>query len=418
MSEFELRRSKLFSKLQDNSCAVIFSGVSKNSNSDATLPFVVNKNFYYLTGITQEASVLLLVKSFGEEKAYLFIEPHDPVKEKWFGKRLTNEEAIAISDIKNINSTQVLDSILSLVLTKEGSEYGSISSLYLDLTPEIKIGEGKYTTDLAQIMKEKYPEVEVLDIFNILTELRMVKSNFEVEEIKKAINLTEKGLNQMILNMQVGKYEYALADIFEFYGRSHDRAGLAFPTIIASGKNATILHYPTQNERIGENELVLFDLGYDHNLYCADISRTYPVSGKYEGKGRLIYEAVLNCNKALIEYAKAGLKLIDLQNFAVEFLTNECLRLRLITNKEDIRKYYYHSCSHHLGLDTHDIAIREKPLEPGNIITIEPGLYFAEYNVGVRIEDDVLITEGKAINLSSNIIKEIEDIERVFAMKK
>ena len=161
----------------------------------------------------------------------------------------------------------------------------------------------------------------------------------------------------------------------------------------------------------------MFDLGYSHKGYCADISRTYPISGTFSEVQRSIYEAVLNCNKALIEYAKPGLTLLDLQNFASDFLRAECIRLGLIEVEEDIRKYYYHSCSHHLGLDTHDACVRNLPLEPGNVITIEPGLYFANHGVGVRVEDDILITSTGAENLSIGIQKEIGEIERLFKMK-
>lgn len=417
MSEFTLRREKLFSKMKDNSCAVIFSGVSKISNEDAFLPFEVNRNFYYLTGIKQEGSVLLLVKGLGEEKTYLFIDEYNELKEKWTGKKLTPSEASEISNIENINSNKTLDTFLSLVLTKEANEYGNINSVYLDLSPEIKIEERTSTQDLKEGINKKHSDVEVIDIKPILTELRMVKSMEEVENIRKAIKLTGNAINYLLLNMKVGQYEYSLADMFEFYGREHDRAGLAFSTIVAAGKNAVILHYPQQNDRISENEAVLFDLGFEHNLYCADISRTFPISGEFTEKQRRIYSAVLACNKALIEYAKPGLTLKDLQSYAVEFLKNECLRLHLIEKPEDIIKHYYHSCSHHLGLDTHDCANRELPLEVGNVITIEPGLYFAEDGIGVRIEDDVLITPTGAENLSKDIIKEIDDIERLFKMK-
>jgi Xaa-Pro aminopeptidase len=340
------------------------------------------------------------------------------LKEKWTGKKLTNEEASSISGIVNINSNKTLDTFSSLILAKENNEYGVINNIYLDLAPEIKIEERTSTKDLADAIKKKYLEIEILDIKPILTRLRMIKSKEEIENIKEAIRLTGNGINYLLLNMKPGQYEYHLADVFEFYGREHDRHGLSFPTIVGSGVNATILHYPQQTCRIEDNTLVLFDLGFEHNLYCADISRTFPISGEFSLKQRKIYSAVLECNKALIEYAKPGLKISDLQSYAVEFLKNECLRLGLINDPNDILKHYYHNCSHHLGLDTHDCSDRDIPLEPGNVITIEPGLYFKEDGIGVRIEDDILITSIGCENLSIDIIKEIDDIERIFRMKQ
>lgn len=417
MAEFTLRRTKLFQKMKENSCALIFAGVSKIANEDAFLPFVINKNFYYLTGIEQEGSVLLLVKSLGEEKTYLFIEEYSEFKEKWTGKRLTAEEARDISSINNINYKNTLDSFLSLVLTNENNQYGAIDTLYLDLSPEILIQESTSTKDLSIGVSKKMPHITVENIKPILTRLRMVKSDEEVENIRKAIALTANGINNLILNLKANMFEYSLADTFEFYGRQNGRSKLSFPSIVASGKNSTCLHYPSQNDVLRDGDVILFDLGYAYKYYCADISRTYPINGTFSDKQRKIYEAVLHCNKALIEYARAGLTLKDLQEYASNFLRSECLRLKLIKEDEDIRKYYYHSCSHHLGLDTHDCADRDLPLEPGNVITIEPGLYFIEDGIGVRIEDDILITENRSENLSIDILKNIEDIERLFKMK-
>lgn len=417
MNEFEIRRNRLLDRMDENSVCLLFSGVSKIKSEDSTYPFLSNRHFYYLTGIEQENSMLILIKGICENHVYLFVDEYNEIKEKWTGKRLTFDEARYISGVNNVNSTNALDSILSLALVKEDNQYGAISTLYLDLSPEIKIRESTSTNELANAIRKKYSHLEVKNIYEDITRLRMIKSKFEVDSIKEAIKITQQGINNLIINMKVGQYEYFLADNFEFYGRSHNRTNLAFDTIVASGKNALCLHYPTQNSQIKGDDLVLFDLGFAHKGYAADISRTYPISGTFNEIQRDIYEAVLNCNKALIEYAKPGLTLLDLQNFASDFLRSECIRLGLMDESEDIRKYYYHSCSHHLGLDTHDCAIRSLPLEPGNVITIEPGLYFANHGIGVRVEDDILITSTGAENLSIGIQKEINDIERLFKMK-
>lgn len=417
MTEFELRREKLIDRMSENSVCLLFSGVPKIRSEDSEYPFLSNRNFFYLTGIEQENSVLLIIKGISERHIYLFVDEYNETKEKWTGKKLTFDDARHISGINNINSTNTLDSILTLALAKNGNQYGAINKLYLDLSPEIKIKESTSTKELAVAISKTHPHIEVANIYDDITALRMIKSKYEVECIKDAIRLTQQGINNLIINMKPGQFEYSLADQFEFYGRTHNRAGLAFDTIVAGGKNALCLHYPTQDCQIHNNELVLFDLGYSLKGYRADISRTYPISGVFSIIQRNIYEAVLNCNKALIGFAKPGLTLIDLQNFASDFLRSECIRLGLIDEKEDIRKYYYHSCSHHLGLDTHDACHRQMPLEAGNVITIEPGLYFANYGVGVRIEDDVLITATGCENLSASIHKEITDIEHLFKMK-
>ena len=417
MNELDKRRENLFAMMKENSVAIIYSGVSKIASEDETYPFVVNNSFFYLTGITQEHSALMMVKGLGEKKCYLFIDEYNEVKEKWIGRRLTFDEAEQLSGLSNVYSSDNFSNMLDLALTNSDNQYGAITTLYLDLTPEIKISDAQSTIMLRDELEAKYPQLATLDIKPFITSLRMVKSPFEVEQIRDAIAATNLGINKLILSLRPGLMEYELADIFEFFGRSQNRSKLAFPTIIASGKNATCLHYPTQNCAVREEDLILFDLGYKSNGYCADISRTFPVNGKFSGNGKKIYEAVLNCNKAVIEYAHAGLTIADLQEYAKTFLKNECVRLELLDEEDDIRRVYFHNVSHHLGLDTHDASNREKPLEEGNIITVEPGLYFADLGIGVRIEDDVLIHESSSEVLSAGIPKEIEDIEKLFRTK-
>ena len=416
MIELESRRRKVFDQMKDNSIAIFFSGVSKIASEDEYLPFCVNKNFFYLTNIKQEHSALLLIKGIGERREYLFVDPYSELKEKWTGKRLTVDAASAISDIKNIYTTDNFETILSLALANDKNQYGDIDCIYLDLSsPEQKLKDDFFMRDLFMKLKIDYTNKEIVDVYPILRDLRMVKSQAEVEAIVKAIEKTNNGISYLVNKVGPGYMEYELADNFEMYGRSHDRTPLAFSTIIAGGKNATCLHYPTQNDSLKNDDLVLFDLGFAYEGYSADISRTFPVSGKFNELQRTVYEAVLNCNKAVIAYAKPGLTLKDLQEYATEFLKQQCIKYKLMDPTDDIRNYYYHSVSHHLGLDTHDISLREKPLEKGNVITVEPGLYFAKFGIGVRIEDDVLITMDGAVSLSKNIVKEVDEIERLMA---
>lgn len=413
MLELVNRRANLFEKMKENSVAIIFGGVAKTSSEDEFLPFVVNRNFYYLTNIEQEDSILVLVKSFAEKRAYLFVQEYSELKEKWTGKRLTNDQANQISSIQNVYSLNNFDNILNLILDKNVAQYGNINNIYLDFTKEQKIGEGKYIEDFKQELLDKYGEHNVEDIYPLIRDLRMIKSSYEVENIVKAINVTNSAIMNSVRSMHVGMKEYELSDSFEYYGKTNGRHGLAFPSIVANGKNATCLHYPTQTDTLKDGDLVQFDVGLRNEMYCADISRVYPVNGRFNELQKAIYTAVLNCNKAVIRYAKPGLTIKDLQDYTIEFLKAECIRLKLMPKDDDIRKYYYHNISHHLGLDTHDISLREKPLEPGNVITVEPGLYFANYGIGIRIEDDVLIREGSNEVLSSGVRKEIEDIEQI-----
>ena len=420
MSSIDLHRKNVFERMPEGSIMVVFAGAPKIASGDEDLPFVINKNFFYLTDISQENSILMFIKTLTDKKTYLFVDENDPVKEKWYGKKLTVEEAKNISGLNDVFLTKEFESILSLTLTNVNNQYGFINKLYLDLSPEIKVKENTPTSILAEELKEKYPHIEIVDLMPLLTSLRVIKDSDEIERLQEAIDITNNGLNDLILHVEPGQKEFEVSDRFEFYGRSHGRKDLSFSTIVASGKNACILHYPVaiQNEKIGPEDLILCDLGFQSRGYHADITRTYPVSGKFTPLQRKIYQAVLNCNKAAIEYAKPGISLRDLQDFTVNFLRNECIKEKLMEENDDIRKYYYHSISHHLGLDTHDVGGRDTLLEPGQVITIEPGLYFANYGIGVRVEDDILITNERPIVLSSGIKKEIEDIEKLFAAKE
>lgn len=418
MIELESRRKEVFKQMKENSVAIFFSGVSKVSSGDEFLPFCVNKNFFYLTNIEQEHSALMLIKAIGEKRTYLFVDPYNELKEKWTGKRLTLDSASYISDIKTVYSTENFETMLSLALSNDNNQYGNIDCIYLDLSsPEQKLKDKFFMDDLAMKLKIDYSDKEIVDIYQVLRDLRMVKSPLEIQNIVKAIERTNNGIAYILRQLKPGAVEHELSDYFEIYGRLHDRTKLAFPTIVAAGKNATCLHYPSQNDVIKENDLVLFDLGYRYDQYSADISRTYPVNGKFSGMQASVYEAVLAANKAVIKFAKAGLTIKDLNDLAIETLKSECVRLGLMNKDEDIVNYYFHCVSHHLGLDTHDIAIREKPLEKGNVITVEPGLYFAKYGIGVRIEDDVMINEDGVIVLSKNIAKEMDEIERLMSKR-
>lgn len=415
MGEFNSRREKLFDALPDNSISLVYSGVSKIISEDEYYQFYSNRNFFYLTGIEQENSILMLVKTPGERKAFLFLDEYNELKERWTGKRLTFDHATEISELENVYSNQTFESMLDMALSKEKMMYGNIENLLIDLSDELKIKQNYSTQLLAKDLEEKYPHLKVGNLYPYIVELRLVKSDLEIRQLEEAINATSTGINAMLLNLKPGVVEHELSDLFEYYGKTHNRRKLSFGTIVGTGKNATTLHHPISQQEgvIKEGDLVLFDLGYQYNGYCADISRTFPVSGVFSDYQRKVYEAVLNCNKAVIDYIKPGLSIPELQEYAISVLKKEGLRLGIIKDEEEITKLYIHNVSHFLGLDTHDVGERKRKLVPGNVITVEPGLYIVDKGVGVRIEDDVLVTETGSRCLSKGIKKEIDDIEKM-----
>jgi Xaa-Pro aminopeptidase len=416
--EFTERRNKLFKEIEDNSVVVMYAGVAKKYSEDETLPYTANRNFYYLTNIEQEGSIYLLAKCDGILKEFLFISEYNEVNEKWTGKRLTSDEASKLSGIENVLGLDIFSAKLDMFISGKDKTYGFYTHLYLDLDSELKIGDDLYTVQLANSLSLNYTNIEIRNVYPILMKLRMVKSPQEIEEFKEAISKTNIGLKKIMMSLKPGMFEYQISSLFYYTIQSYDYSTLSFPTICASGVHATVLHYPTPVGRINDGECLQLDLGSKNNGYCADISRVYPVNGKFTELQKKIYNIVLGCNKAVITWIKPGVTIKELQEKTIDFLANGCLNAALIKNKEDIKNYYFHNISHHIGLDTHDISRRDLPLVAGNIISDEPGLYFKELGIGIRIEDDILVTEEGSYNLSGNIIKEISDIEKAMLFRK
>lgn len=418
VKEFKDRRNKLYSLLEDNSVLILYAGVAKKLSADEDYEFLANRNFYYLTNIEQEGSILLAIKSDQIITEFLFVSEYDENKEKWTGIRLTSEEACKKSGITNVLYLNTFEAQLAMILNKSLHTFGRFENIYLDLDSEIKVSERTTTREVMEKMQEKYQELKFFDVYRTICDLRGVKTAQEVEEVKEAVAKTKIGLNNIIKTLQPGMFEYQLSALFKYTISDFDNSDLSFPTICATGKNAIILHYPNGKSKIEAGDLVLFDLGAKNNGYCGDISRTFPASGRFSELQRTIYEIVLGCNKMIIKSVKPGITLKELQQKAVDYMARKCLEANLIKSLEEIRKVYYHSVSHHIGLDCHDPMNMTTPLVSGNIISDEPGLYFKELGIGVRIEDDILVTDDGCYCLSGNIIKEVNDIEKAMLYKE
>lgn len=403
MHDFKGRRARLTNELKDNSALLLFSGVEIKKSADGVFDFEVNKNFYYLTGINQENSILLISKVKGKVKEVLFTLDYDPLQAVWTGRRYTKAEAIALSGVTNHEVTSSFDLYFANIDE-------DIKTIYLDLEPGILTNTGKETKTYGILLAAQH-DYHIENIYNHIIRMRMVKDDYEVSLIKDSIHLTAKALKEAIKSIKAGMYEYEVAAIFE-YGIKKHHGKLGFNTIAASGENGVILHYPHLDAKLKDGDLLLLDLGGHNNMYTADISRTVPVNGKFSDLQKKLYEIVLGANKAVIAYAKPGKTLLDLQEYTKEYLKNELVKAKLMTSDEPITNYYYHGVSHHLGLDTHDPGERSLPLAKGHVITVEPGLYFAKHGIGIRVEDNILITDDGAINLSIEIPKEIKDISQ------
>jgi Xaa-Pro aminopeptidase len=400
-------RNNLYETLEDQSLLVLFAGKAPQKSADYDYKFVPNRNFYYLTGIEEPNIIFLAHKTGDKVEEYLFIEEADPLLEKWIGKSISKEEAEEVSGINNIQFIDQFESLLSRILFSVQT-----FNLYLDLERRELDSITTKAQQFACKIKENYPHLHIINAYPEISELRLYKKPEEIEKLKKAIDITHKGILNLISNAKPVMKEYQLEAYFDFTLKSEGVKDHSFNTIVASGKNGTVLHYENNDATIEDGSLVLLDLGAQFEYYNADISFTFPVNGKFSETQKTYYNIVLKALRETTQLIKPGLPFAKLNEHTKKILTEECIKVGLIKEEYEISNYYYHSVSHFLGLDTHDVGrYKDIILKPGMVLTIEPGLYIEEEGIGIRIEDDVLVTEEGHEVLSKDIIRSVEEIE-------
>ena len=398
-------RRRFLEQLEDDAVCVLFSGMPYRKSADSFYPFYGDRNFYYLTGIEQEGSALVIRKKNGRTvRLTLCVMTCDRNSERWNGLRLTRSEASRISGIYDTGFSEGLDSILRKVLE------GYSGKLYIDSNCSVTSNVW-----LASIIDSDYPDLQKVDTLPVFSSLRAVKSEYEISMIRKAAQITGKGIEAIYRNIRPGMTEYQAAALFEYIVKCEGAGEPAFDTIVASGSNFNYLHYPQLSDVIRAGDLVLLDLGAKWEGLCSDISRAFPASGRFSELQLKVYRAVRECQETAFSMIRPGVTIKEVnlacRNKAAEILTE----FRVIHRPEDVVNYYWHNVSHHLGFDVHDIISRDKVLEAGMVITVEPGIYIPEWNVGLRIEDDVLVTESGCENLSAEIPREPEEIEALMS---
>ena len=407
MNQYSNRRQKVIKSLPSNGAVIIFSGRAPMCSEDEAYPFSVNKNFYYLTGLEKEDMALLMYSIDGITREILFIQPYDEKLARWVGGRMSKQEARDVCEIEDIRDYENLDNVVSSLMNSARRDNNF--KFYFDLWQYYMNQESSSASQYAKKLQDIYPGVVIKDIYPVLTHLRLIKDEYEISCIRKAIHTTNMGIQQMMRSAKPGINEMTMEGVFDFVLRQSLCKETAFKTIAASGERATILHYSDNNQLMKDGELFLCDLGATYNQYKADISRTFPVNGKFSERQKEIYQIVLNAQKIVQDNARVGIKIKDLNQMVIDYYKIELPKHGL---NEDVSEYYFHGCSHHLGLDTHDVdGGLGATLEAGMVITNEPGLYISSEGIGIRIEDDLLITGTGAEVLSSEIIKEINEIE-------
>lgn len=391
---------------------ILFSGAPVHISADAYHHFEANRHFFYLTGLRRDNMALVMFKQGDASRTVLYIEEADPHAERWTGKMVTAAEAKQIADIEEVHYIDRFQTEINFILN------GSfINTCYFDCYRHGTEDLPDFNLAKAQEFAAAHPGITVRSIWPVISKLRMYKDADEISMMQKAVDITDQALQHVMKTLEPGMKEYQAQANYEYMVHYLGAEGPSFPTIAGSGKNGTMLHYETNRETCKDGSLLLLDLGVKYDGYCSDITRTYPVNGKFTDRQRSVYHVVLEANKEVARCAKPGMTTRDLNDICKKVLAKGCMDLGLIEEEGQLGKYYMHGVSHHLGIDVHDVTIAGEKLGPGSVITNEPGLYIDEWEIGIRIEDDLLITEEGCVVLSKDIIKEPDEIEAFMAAR-
>lgn len=417
---FIQNRKRFIAEMQPNSIAVFNSNDEVTTNGDQLHRFWQNSDLYWLTGIEQEDTMLVLYPDNPDPKyreVLVLVRPQE-LKEKWDGKRLRANEGTAISGIKTIVWLDTLEALLQAWIHTADNIYLNTNENDRKATHLFDTRDYRYIRQ----MKERFPLHNYLRAAKIIKNLRAIKTSYEIEVTQQAIDITEKAFRKVLGFIQPGVMEYEIeAEILHtFLSNRADRE--AYGSIIASGDRARTLHYVSNNAECKDGELVLMDFGAHYGGYCADLTRTVPVNGKFTERQKEVYNACLHLHNYAKSILKPGISIVDYTEKVGDEATEIFKRIGLLTesdikneDKENraYRKYLYHGISHHLGIDVHDLGTRIEPIQEGMLFTIEPGIYIEEEQMGIRIENNVWITKDGNVDLMKNIPITVEEIEQL-----
>lgn len=415
-------RKRFTDKMQPNSIAIFVSNDEFPSNGDAIHSFKQNSDLYWLSGVEQEDSMVILYPNNPDPKyreVLVLVRPNE-MKEKWDGKRLRANEATEISGMQTIVWLDSIDALLQ-------GWIHLADTIYLDSNENDRKASLVRSRDYRFIdgMKSRYPLHNYARAARILKDLRGIKTKEEVEVIQKAIDITDLTFRRLLGFIKPGVMEYEIeAEIVHSF-LSNRATGEAYGSIIASGDRARTLHYVSNNQECKDGELVLMDFGAAYGGYNADLTRTIPVNGKFTRRQKTVYNACLHLHNYAKSILKPGISIVDYTDLVGEEATQQFLKIGLL-RKSDVknedkenrayRKYLYHGISHHLGIDVHDLGTRTEPIKAGMVFTVEPGIYIQEEQMGIRIENNLWITKNGHIDMMKNIPITVEEIEAL--MKK
>lgn len=420
---FIQNRKRFVEQMDKNAIAIFNSNDELPANGDALHRFKQNADLYWLTGIEQEDSMLILFpgNTDAQYREVLVLVRPNALKEKWDGHRLRKNEATAISGINTIVWLDSLESIL------QGWIHAA-DTIYLNTNENDRKANWVPVRDYryAELMQQRFPLHQYKRSAKILKSLRAIKSPLEIEVMQQAIDITENAFRRVLKFIKPGVAEYEIEAEIQHSFLSQRGTGPAYSSIIASGDSARILHYIENNKACNDGELVLMDFGAEYGGYCADLTRTVPVNGRFTRRQKTVYNACLHLHQYAASILKPGISIIDYTEKVGDEATVIFQKIGLL-KKSDIknedpdnrayRKYLYHGISHHLGIDVHDLGTRTEPIKAGMVFTVEPGIYIEEEKMGIRIENNFWITKNGNKDLMKNIPITVEDIEDAMKQK-
>jgi Xaa-Pro aminopeptidase len=400
-SSYHVRnRQNLKECLAGSFLVLLAAGRPPRRTADENYPFFANRNFFYTTGIEQENAILLLYQNEGMQRDILFLPQRDPLQERWTGNRLGLEEGAARSGLTEIEFLPAFEGILTDLLAQQPSQ------LWLD-----ESAEDPQAAEIRSFLTSSCPDREKSDLAPFLARLRMIKSAEEIALMRQAIALTDRGIQAILDKLRPGRMEYELWGAFQNALAMEGCLTPAFASITASGDNIFCLHYMNPRSKVSDGDLVQIDVGAIVGGLCADISRVYPANGRFSPRQLAIYQLVRKCQEMAFATIRPGIRMSEVNDRCKDIAKEGLTELGILSENGQVTDYYWHNVSHQLGLDVHDTADREALIQPGMVLTVEPGIYVPEWQVGLRIEDDVLVTGQGCENLSQAIPREAAEIE-------
>lgn len=393
-----------------NGLIILHSGCKQRVSTQESYDFRPNKMFYYFIGLVDPNLVAILKIIDGNVEPFLLIPKKDSLKEKWDGKQLTNQDCSYASGIN-------LDNISYICNLQQLWEKLRTTNKHLPVWINMKDEQQK---ELRYYYNLSIDWKNITCMHEIASDMRSIKTPAEIAAIKRASRIASEGVISVIQNTEPGLYEYQLEATHDYVMKSHGLKSTQFKTILASGKNTTILHYLDNNQLVLENDLILMDIDVEVDAYHCDFTRVFPANGKFSPRQKEVYSAVLDVQKQLLSTLKPGITYGDFNELSKTLLAEACDQLGLFKQGQRLEDYYFHNVGHAIGLDTHDVGElhEETVLQEGMVLTVEPGLYIPEENIGVRIEDIVALTSHGHRNLTEHMVKEVQDIERLMVKEE